>query len=198
MAESARQPRTRIPSLSHRTVTLLTDRLDLIPATPETTRAAIADVSALGRALGAQVRPSWPPALLDRPALAFTLDKLRRGPAHAEWWLYFVVLRADSGERALIGSVGYKGPPAADGTVEVGYGILPEYQRRGYASEAVRALVARAFAVPTVRRVIAETLPELTPSIGVMTKCGFTFVDEGSEPGVIRYELPRARYEAMR
>jgi [ribosomal protein S5]-alanine N-acetyltransferase len=175
-------------------VTLRTDRLDLIPATPETTRAAIADVPALGRALGAAVPPSWPPELLDRPALEFTLDKLRRGPPHTAWWLYFVVLRADSDARVLIGSVGYKGPPTDDGTVEVGYGILPEYQRRGYASEAVRALVARAFAVPAVHRVIAETLPELTPSIGVMTKCGFTLLGEGSEPGVIRYELVRARF----
>ena len=95
---------------------------------------------------------------------------------------------------ANVGTVGYKGPPSADGTVEVGYGILPEYQRRGYASEAVRALLARAFAVPAVRRVIAETLPELTASIGVMTKCGLSFIGQGSERAVIRYELPRERY----
>lgn len=174
-------------------MTLRTDRLDLVPATLETTRAAIADVPALGRALNATIPGSWPPELLDRAALKFTLDKLRHGPTEAAWWLYFVVLRVNSSERVLIGSAGYKGPPSDDGTVEVGYGILPEYQRRGYASEAVRALVANAFAVAAVRRVIAETLPELTPSIGVMTKCGFSFVGEGSEPGVIRYELRRVR-----
>jgi [ribosomal protein S5]-alanine N-acetyltransferase len=174
-------------------VKLVTDRLDLVPATVETVRAAIADAAALARALDATVPSSWPPELLDRPALKFTLDKLRRAPTQTAWWLYFVLLRTDSPRRVLIGSVGYKGPPTADGTVEVGYGILPEYQRRGYASEAVRALTANAFAVPTVRRVIAETLPELVASIGVMMKCGFSFIGEGSEPGVIRYELPRAR-----
>jgi [ribosomal protein S5]-alanine N-acetyltransferase len=173
-------------------MTVRTERLDLIPATAATTRAAIADVPALGRALDVTVPQSWPPELLDRPALEFTLDKLRRGGAgHAAWWLYFVVLRANPDGRVLIGSAGYKGPPTEDGSVEVGYGILPEYQRRGYASEAVRALVRRAFALPAVRRVIAETLPELTASIGVMTKCGFSFIGEGSEPGVIRYELRR-------
>jgi len=173
---------------------LVTDRLDLVPATLELTRAAISDLLALGQGLRATVPPSWPPDLLDRPALKFTLDKLRKGPTQANWWLYFVVLRADADSRVLIGSVGYKGPPSRDGTVEVGYGILPEYQHRGYASEAVRALLARAFALPTVHRVIAETLPDLTASIGVMTKCGFTFIGEGSERGVIRYELPRERY----
>ncbi|HCU11539.1 MAG TPA: hypothetical protein DGB72_05365 [Gemmatimonadetes bacterium] len=44
---------------------------------------------------------------------------------------------------------------------------------------------------------IAETLPELEGSIGVLRKCGFTLIDGGSEPGVIRFELDRAAY-AMR
>ena len=41
-------------------------------------------------------------------------------------------------------------------------------------------------------RVIAETLPDLFPSIGVLRKIGFSYAGEGSEPGVIRYELRRA------
>jgi [ribosomal protein S5]-alanine N-acetyltransferase len=98
------------------------------------------------------------------------------------------------GGRVLIGTAGYKGPPA-DGTVEVGYGIVTDHRRRGYASEAVRGLVARAFRVPGVRRIIAETLPELTASIGVLRKCGFELIGEGSEPGVIRFERTRAAYE---
>jgi [ribosomal protein S5]-alanine N-acetyltransferase len=59
----------------------------------------------------------------------------------------------------------------------------------------VGGLVARAFALPQVRRLIAETYPELTPSIGVLEKLGFAPAEEaGSEPGVVRYELPRSRY----
>lgn len=64
-------------------------------------------------------------------------------------------------------------------------------------AETVRDLFARAFSSPTVRRVIAETLPELEGSIGVLRKYGFTLIDGGSEPGVIRFELDRAAY-AMR
>jgi RimJ/RimL family protein N-acetyltransferase len=85
-------------------------------------------------------------------------------------------------------------PPAADGTVEVGYGIVHDHQRRGYASDTVRALLNRAFALPQVHRAIAETLPELEPSIGVLRKCGFRLIGEGSEPGVIRFELTRAQF----
>lgn len=94
----------------------------------------------------------------------------------------------------MIGTAGYKGPPDPEGTVEVGYGIVRDRQRRGYASETVRGLLANAFVRAAVRRVIAETYPELAGSIGVLRKCGFRHVGEGSEPGVIRYELTRDDY----
>jgi [ribosomal protein S5]-alanine N-acetyltransferase len=172
-----------------------TQRLELIPATPDLLAAALEAPAALEAALNARVPPSWPPEFLDPPALEFTRDRLAETPGDGTWWMYFIVLPAGRNERVLIGTAGYKGPPAADGTVEIGYGIVTEHQRRGYASEAARGLVARAFREAGVRRVIAETLPELAPSIGVLRKCGFELIGEGSEPGVIRFELTRAGYD---
>ena len=172
-----------------------TERLELTPATADLLAAALEGAAPLGVGLRAIVPPSWPPELLDPPALEFTRDRLAEAPDDGDWWMYFIVLPAAEGARVLVGTAGYKGPPA-NGTVEVGYGIVTDHQRRGYASEAVRGLVARAFRIPEVRRVIAETLPELTPSIGVLRKCGFELIGEGSEPGVIRFELTRAAYEA--
>ena len=170
------------------------ERLELVPATVDLLSAALEGPSALEIALHTRVPPTWPPEFLDRPALEFTRDRLIETPGDREWWMYFVVLPA-ADERILIGSAGYKGPPTEEGTVEVGYGIVTDHRRHGYASEATRGLVARAFRLPEVRRVIAETLPELTPSIGVLRKCGFGLIGEGSEPGVIRFELTRAAYE---
>jgi RimJ/RimL family protein N-acetyltransferase len=171
---------------------IVTERLEIAPATPELTRAALAGREALQASLRASVPPTWPPEYLDRAALEFTLDRLAEGPGQAGWWLYFVVLSRGETGRMLIGSAGYKGPPSGDGTVEVGYGIVRDRRRNGYASETVRGLVAHAFAMPSVRRVIAETLPELAPSIGVLRKCGFHPTGGGSEPGVVRFELTRA------
>jgi len=173
---------------------IVTERLELVPATVELTRAALEGDRALGAGLRAFVPASWPPEFLDPPSLEFTLDRLAEGPEQSGWWLYFVVLADGVTRRTLVGSAGYRGPPSPDGTVEVGYGIVPEYQRQGYASETVRGLLAHAFAVPSVRRAIAETLPELTPSIGVLRKCGFRLVGDGSEPGVVRFELTRTEY----
>ena len=173
---------------------ITTERLELVPATVESIRAALDGESALAARLSVIVPATWPPDFLDPPALQFMLDRLADGPRHAGWWLHFVVLLRDAAGRTLIGGAGYKGPPSPDGTVEVGYGIVRDHHRQGYASEAVRGLLERAFAVPAVQRVIAETFPELTPSIGVLRKCGFRLIGEGAEPGVIRFELTRADF----
>ena len=166
-----------------------TARLDLVPATPALVRADLAGRAALSEALGVAVPEGWPPELFDEPALRYTLAKLEAGPEQAGWWLHYVVLRD---EGVLVGVTGYKGPPAG-GAVEIGYSVLPAHRRRGYAAEAAAALVARALERPDVEVVLAETLPALTPSIGVLEKLGFVLVGEGSGPGVIRYALSRPR-----
>ncbi len=170
---------------------IVTERLELVPATPELVRAALAGGAALAGALGAAVPATWPPDYLDEAALRFTLERLAQGPEQAGWWLHFVILGQGGTERTLIGSAGYAGPPSPEGTVEVGYGIVSDHRRRGYATEAARALVDRAFELPEVRLVIAHTLPSLAGSIGVLEQCGFLLAGDGPEPGVIRFELAR-------
>lgn len=177
---------------------ILTERLLLLPATVESSRAALEGDVALGKSLAATVPAGWPPGLLDAPGIAYVRDRLLEGPEQAGWWLYFVLLAHGAGHglrpdgRTLIGAVGYKGPPAElDGVVEVGYGIVPAYQRCGYALEAVLGLIGNAFEFSRVRRIVAETAPDFHPAIGLLRKCGFRRSGELSEPGVIRWELTR-------
>lgn len=166
-------------------------RLQLVPATSRALQAAIDGPSALAHHLNARVPPTWPPEFLDEPALLWVKARLEAAPDEAAWWMYFVILPDPRDMPTLIGTGGFKGPPA-DGTVEIGYGIVSDQRRRGYASEAANALVAHAFADERVRRVIAETLPELVGSQGVLRVCGFSAAGPGSEPGVLRYERCRA------
>ncbi|HKU62370.1 MAG TPA: GNAT family N-acetyltransferase [Gemmatimonadales bacterium] len=176
---------------------IATQRLELIPSTPGTIRAALESDTALASAMGAVVPDTWPPEFLDHPALEWTLERLTQAAREDNWWLHFIVLRDTPQGRTLIGTAGYKGPPDEEGTVEVGYGVVRDRQRLGYASETVRGLLANAFARAAVRRVIAETYPELIASIGVLRKCGFRLIGEGSEPGVIRYEITRDEYATL-
>lgn len=177
--------------------TLNTARLELVGCAPDTLRAEGDDRARFASLLSARVPESWPPELYDDDARLWTLRAVEQAPEHAGWWMYYLVAD-DGGGRELVGVAGYKGPPGDDGTVEVGYGVLPGHRRRGYATEATRALVDRAFSFPAVARVIAETYPHLAPSVGVMEKCGLTFAGAGSEEGVVRYELPRERWSSMR
>lgn len=186
------------PDILVGTMTLTTDRLDLVPASLRHADASIEGNSAIAALMQVIVPASWPPELLDTDALKFFRDKLAADESQLAWWFYFVLRRNADEPRTLIGSAGLKGPPDADGMVEIGYGMLPEFQLQGYASEASNALVAFAFADERVQRVIAETLPELIGSMGVMRRCGMTQLDETpNEPGGVRFGITRAEFEAI-
>jgi ribosomal-protein-alanine N-acetyltransferase len=121
-------------------------------------------------------------------AFLASLEKAR--PHDAGWNLWFCILREP---RTLVGNAGFKGRPQG-GLAEIGYSMLEAHQRNGYCTEAVRALLDWAFQDPGVRTIVAHTLPGLTPSIGVMEKCGFVFAGDGPiEDGMptIRYQLSR-------
>ena len=175
-----------------------TPRLTLIPATVETVRAELEGPAAFARAVGAAVSDEWPPELYDESAMRWTLAALEREPAFADWGMYYVTRPADDGSGPMvIGTGGIKGPPDESGIVEIGYAILPAHRRRGYAREAVDGLLAWSFADPRVTSVIAHTLTELAPSIGVLRSAGFLFTGKGNdptEPEAIRYEIGRETY----
>lgn len=171
---------------------IVTARLEISPATGALVEAALQGREQLAAGLGAVVPDAWPPEHLDEAALRFTLERLSEGADHAGWWLHFVVLTERPAPRTLVGAAGYAGPPSRDGTVEIGYGILQEFRRRGLATEVVHGLVRHAFGRPSVRRVIAETYPGLVASRAVLAKAGFHEVRESSAAGVLRYELRRA------
>lgn len=118
------------------------------------------------------------------------MDLLHRAGADA-WpgvdsaWGHRQVVERDSG--LAVGGIGFAGPPAR-GEVEVGYGIVPSRQGRGYATEAVQAMVTMAWAHPAVTAVLAGTDPGNVASQRVLDKAGFRRV---AATGEYRYRLDR-------
>jgi len=172
-----------------------TERLDLIPATLEILEADRDDRQNLARLLSASIPGSWPPPLLDERTLAefIRMTAENADPFFITW--YWVRDDPAEGERVLVGSGGIASAPAP-GTVLIGYSVLGEFQRHGYATEAVRRIVAAAFALPGVRRIVATTYPELVGSIRVLEKNGFACVGEGHpgegfEEGTVVYVLEK-------
>lgn len=66
--------------------------------------------------------------------------------------------------------------------VEVGYAVLPELRRRGYARAALELLLARAAAEPAVRVVRATIRPDNLASSALVEQYGFTAVGEQIDP----------------
>ena len=171
---------------------LRTRRLDLIATTLEHIEAELARPSALGPLLGVAIPPGWPPGEYDRHALEyFHTQMLAGGPSVVGWWGWYAITRNSRGERdTLVAGAGYLGPPK-DGSVEIGYSVIPSARRQGYASELVSALVDHAFMDPSVHQVIAHTSDENAASTGVLLRSGFERVGPGSEPESVQYRTRR-------
>lgn len=128
----------------------------------------------------ADVSPAW-------------LDALRSSTETNPWQHGFFIV--DRERSCVVGTAGFKGPPDSEGVVEIAYGVAPEFQGRGYATEAANALVSFALADTSVKIVRAHTLPEANASTHVLTKNGFRNLGEVIDPEdgrVWRWELPRS------
>ena len=173
---------------------LRTERLLLVAATLELAQAELTNRSRFETLLGAHVPPHWPPPLNDEHSIRWTVERLKADPAASGWYAWYFLHREHE-QKIAVGNGGFTGRPAPDGTVEVGYSIIPDYHRLGLAPEAVRGLVGWAFGHREVARVVAHTLPNLVPSIRVLEKCGFALVGPGQEQGTVRYALEREAHE---
>jgi [ribosomal protein S5]-alanine N-acetyltransferase len=140
-----------------------TERLTLVPQAIEDVRAQVDGMDAGQRA---HLSSEW-------------LARLDAGTADL-WTLGFAMV--DRATDAVIGTCGFKGPPGADGVVEIAYGVAQNHEGKGYATEAAQALVAYAFGVDQVRVVRAHTFSEANASTRVLAKCGFQPVGEAIDP----------------
>ena len=91
---------------------------------------------------------------------------------HPEQWQWYAMWMIELRDGKHIGDLCFKGL-GTNGTVEIGYGILKDYQGQGYATEAADAAVTWALQQPAVTRVEAETEPGNWISQHVLKKCGF-------------------------
>lgn len=93
-------------------------------------------------------------------------------------WLPLVIYERESD--TMVGHLNFHTPPnpdylqtiAAD-AIEFGYHIFPDYRRRGYALEAIQALIAWLKQQAGISTVVLSILPENTASQRIAHKLGF-------------------------
>ncbi len=91
---------------------------------------------------------------------------------YSEQWEWYAIWMIELKDGTHIGELSFKGM-GLNGVVEIGYGISTEYQGKGYAAEAVSAIVHWAVQQPGITSVEAETAFENVASQRVLEKCGF-------------------------
>lgn len=154
------------------------ERIKLVLREPEEVLAWIESMSPADRE---RVSPEW-------------IARVRSTTGADPWAHGFRIIDKTTGNS--IGSCAYKGPPDSEGMVEIAYGVDPEHQGRGYATEAAKALVDFALESDDVKIVRAHTLPVDGPSPQILRKCGFEYVGEVIDPedGLVwRWERARLR-----
>jgi len=158
--------------------TIQSTRLDLMSMSTGFLRASLdGRLADAERLLGAALPPDWPGGHEQKRTMRWRLDEITAQPAAQPWLLRAIVLREP--ERRVIGQIGFHDPPGPERKVEVGYGIWPEYRRRGFALEAIEALFAWAISEHRITHFVASVGPWNEPSLGVVRKLGF--VQTGSQ-----------------
>lgn len=155
------------------TVEITTPRLRLVLQLPDQ---VLAWLDSLPPDVRVEISESW-------------IQQVRRARPGDFWSLGFEIRLADG---VPVGSCAFKGPPDGERAVELGYGIDPDHQGKGIATEAVKALTKFAFESGEVSRVRAHTLPGNVASERVLTKCGFErlgMVEEPDDGLVQRWEI---------
>lgn len=164
--------------------TVSSARLDLVPMSPAFYELCLAGERAAAAAeLGAAIDDAW---WASAPLMRFWLGRLRDEPPVQPWLARAMVRRAD---RLMVGHIGFHGRPGmphlgpyAPGGAELGYTVFEPHRRRGYAAEALAALMgwaARDHAVPAF---VLSIAPENVASQALARRFGFVKVGEQIDP----------------
>jgi len=166
------------------TASLRTPRLLLIPLSLAQLQLCLSNLPALEAELDLLISRDVLTEIV-RGAIHTKIEKMAAtDESHHPWQTYWLVV-VDK-DKFGAGLAGFKGYPDRHGSTEIGYGIDPAYQNKGYTSEAVRALVDWALGHPYCHRVTATTV-ENPASRRLLEKLGARLVDE--EEGSTSWEF---------
>jgi RimJ/RimL family protein N-acetyltransferase len=119
--------------------------------------------------IGARLPADWPSAAAR--TLRRRVRQLEADASEQPWLLRAMIERGPS--RLLIGRIGFHAPPDARGALEIGYAVEPAYRRRGYATEAVQAMLVWATREHHIRWFVASVGPTNVASLTLVKNLGF-------------------------
>ena len=151
-------------TLLERAMVLETPRLQLLVDSLENARAKIA---------------AMPPEHLEHVSAEWleSIESAREG----DFWVLGFQIQLREADR-VVGQCGFKGPPSAEGVVEISYYVYPDHEGKGFGTESARAMTEHALSQDGVTIVRAHTLPEQNASTRILEKCEFEKIGEVTDP----------------
>ena len=155
-----------------------TERLIIKTFTEELCEAAMTGNDSIYKKINIIPNVEWPEQDLKEAMNVFM--ELIRGNGITGYGSWILL---DKGNH-IIGSAGFVGEPV-DGVIEIGFGIIPSQQNKGYCTEAVNALIEWAKQQGKVKEIISYCKNDNVKSKGVLDKTGFKRI--GNEKGLIKW-----------
>jgi len=159
---------------------VFSERLGLLPLTAHQLSQYVAAPELLEQELGFPISRDVVTDTLRR-AIGLKISKIRMAEeSFHPWFTYWLIVISE--KPYGVGLVGFKGHPDSKGEVEIGYGIDPAYQGKGYMTEAVRSLIGWAFQHEDCLSVIApNTQKSNVASNRVLEKVGMKIYHETTD-----------------
>jgi RimJ/RimL family protein N-acetyltransferase len=170
-------------------VVLFTARLELRPVTLDIVAAVLEGRRRreIEELVGAEMPWAWPGRALVEQAFSASLDAIRADPNTRLWGDRLMITRDEP--RRVVGSIVFHGHPDAEGRCAIAYGVDEASQNKGYATEALKAVVGWALEQPECRVIEATTTPWHKASARVLEKVGFA--QAGKRGDMLLYEARR-------
>lgn len=147
---------------------LETRRLTLIPLGTRRLELWYRDIPALEKELDCVYRAE-PPQGYFIAIIKGQLEIMRNNQRNWLWHTFWLLRDRESA--VIVGAACFNG--AKGGEAEIGYAAGADYRKKGYITEAVRAMCEWAFSQPGITAVTAETERRNYDSHGVLLRCGF-------------------------
>ncbi len=118
--------------------------------------------------------------LIEGPSpLPHRIPKVAANPEFAVIGLVLGVMKSN---QEIIGSAGFHNMPDETGMIEIGFGIVPQMQRRGLGTELLLGMWQMIVKRPDVKILRYTVTPDNEPSMHIIKKLGFKLVGEQIDP----------------
>ena len=154
-----------------------TSRLTILPFTIDICEESLLNSFGTIASMGICPGNGWPDqeTLETLPRIIKNLSKVNQ-PSGFESWMI-----VDRSTNLLIGDIGFKGIPNEDGKIDLGYGIIENERRKGFAYEAATGILQWAFNQKNVRVITASCLISNIASQKILSLLNFSIVKKENE-----------------